>query len=99
MKHQAQNLVNCFLSSDFSEFYGAGLSGFSGTETDLYFNNMRIIYFNDGDLILYGGINQFATCELINLLPDYTAIIKNGNIFINGIQWDGKKTKLSIFKN
>lgn len=99
MKHRAQNLVNCFLSSDFSEYTGSGLSGFTGTETKLYFNNMAFAYFNDGEIVIYNGSKIPSVIEIINLFPGFTASVKNGKMFINGIEWDGGKTKLSIFNN
>lgn len=98
MKHQAQNLVNCFLSSDFSEYTGAGLSGFSGNENELFINNELIIYKSKNDIIIqHGDFAHYSCLVLLNLFPEVVARHNQGKLFINGLQWDGKKSNLSLF--
>lgn len=42
--------------------------------------------------------SEQLTIDLLNCFDGINAVIKNGSIFINGIQWDGKKTNLDLFK-
>jgi len=98
MIHQAQNLVDCFLSGDFSSYTGAGLSGFSGTENELFINNELIVYKSKNDIIIQNGdFANYSCLVLLNLFPGVVASHNNGKLFINGVNWDGKKTKLSLF--
>ena len=99
MIHQAQNLVDCFLSGDFSNYAGAGLSGFSGTENELFINKELIIYKSKNDIIIqHGDFAHYSCLVLLNLFPGVATYHNQGKCFINGIEWDGKKTKLSFVK-
>ena len=99
MIHQAQNLVDCFLSEDFSNYTGAGLTGFSGNNKEIYFNGMLIIYKSKNDIVICQGlIGNYSVMTILNLFPKVVANVSdNKRLFINGVEWDGKKTNLSLF--
>ena len=64
MIHQAQNLVDCFLSEDFSNYTGAGLTGFSGNNKEIYFNGMLIIYKSKNDKKLVITVRNYSDTSL-----------------------------------
>lgn len=100
MNNKIQNLVNCFISGDFSKFTGCDPYTVWGDNYDkITFNDEVICYKINGNIFI---VNTVASCSVLSLFLDcfegITTKVVNNVIFINGIEWDGKKTNLELFK-
>lgn len=90
------HVVAPFLTQNFdnAQYIGAYFAYDKGIEI----HNQLSIFFLKGQIYIQLVSNELLTIELLNCFVGINAVIKNGSIFINGIQWDGKKTNLDLFK-
>lgn len=92
-----KTIIDCFLISDFTDYLNVNCMGCNVSDNNIYYNNECIISRKNGDIFIYNPFSHFAIIPVLNAFIGVKAIVKNGAIFINGIQWDGKKTNLELF--
>lgn len=99
MRNKTQILVDCFLSGNFENFQGA--SPYSGNINQIFFNDEEIAFKDaHNNVIIINRIASIAVMScLLNSFPYIDATVKNEQIYINGILWDGKAAKLDLFIN
>lgn len=97
MKNKVQNLVDCFTNSSYEDYKGD--TYFSLGMDKIYFNEELVCYKHKGQTYIVNNIACLdSMTKLLNCFEGIEAKEKNGSIVINGIEWDGKKANLELFK-
>jgi len=93
--------MKCFLSSDFSNYTGHPNFDVIGDNYEkISFSGSVLMTRKNESIFIDNGLNgAFIILSLINEIPGFKAVSKDGKIFINGIEWDCTKCDLDLFSN
>lgn len=92
------SIVTPFLSGNLNSYRILG--SYSIDESAIYIHGEKTILKNKkGEIFVQLTGNIDLTINLLNSFPDIEARKRNGEILINGYEWDGKKTNLNLFIN
>lgn len=95
--NKMKEIVDNFLSTVNTDtpIYG---NYFWGTNRTIYFNDEILAYKKRNIIIIENPISsKQAYIEMLNYFPGITAEIKNNDIYINNMYWDGSKVNLELF--
>lgn len=91
------HITKPFLSQNFDNYQIINNYSIHNNAIDIH--NEKTIFFINNEIYIQLVSDINLTINLLNSFDGINAKNNNGNIFINGILWDGKKTNLNLFYN
>jgi hypothetical protein len=92
-----KHIVIPFITGDYNSVQY--INSFYCEDNKILINNEACFTKTNKGIIIEGLQQNDLLIQILKLLPDVWGVeVKNGSIFINGIEWDGSKCNINLFK-